>query len=142
MLRFAGLDWATESKNRALVVLASKGGLLAVDEVRSKVRDAEVVELCRDCSIAVIGVDIPFGWPHAFAQFVSRWSPVTGTERPPHSEAFRFRLTDLIVRSEVPKEQLSVAADRIAMGARAWVQLIALHDLAKQVDVEGRVHEA
>jgi hypothetical protein len=46
MKRFAGIDWATQPKKRAVVVLqqATPGGLV-VHQVRSSVTDQEALEL-------------------------------------------------------------------------------------------------
>ena len=84
-----------------------------------------------------MAVDIPFGWPAEFARFVSEWRPVADAPAPPEPDRFRFRVTDRIVRKEARKLPLPVSADRIAMGARAWAELLSTHGLARRVDVRG-----
>lgn len=139
-MRIVGIDWATEKKNRALVSLTT-GTQAAVCEVLSSVSDEVAMQICRDDQNAVVAVDIPFGWPRKFSEFVATWSPTAATAAPPASDDFRLRQTDRVVKTEVPKEPLSVSADRIAMGARSWTALISKSDLAAQVDVEGKPKE-
>jgi hypothetical protein len=71
----AGVDWASEAKNRALVVLkydiASTS--IFVCKAVSPVQTTEVVAVYNDKSIALVAVDIPFGWPRKLTDFLSTW---------------------------------------------------------------------
>ena len=135
----AGLDWATEPKARALVQLEVPEGRgpLAVLDVLPRVDSRGAPQRCADPAHAVVGVDIPFGWPRAFSRFVAGWRVAGGGAAPPGPREFRCRLTDRAVKAELGKEPLSVSADRIAMGARAWVDLVAAGGLAPRIDVSG-----
>lgn len=138
-MRIAGIDWATEKKNRALVILeVTADGPVSVQEVRPSLADEDALKVCEDERHSVVAIDIPFGWPSRFSRFVSAWSPTVASGEPSSSDEFRFRCTDRVVKAEVPKEPLSVSADRIAMGARAWAVLLAKHALWSHVDVEGK----
>jgi predicted nuclease with RNAse H fold len=138
MTLIVGIDWATEKKNRAMVVLElTDGGRFSVREVRPSVDDDAVILACKERSHTVVAVDTPFGWPSEFSRFVSRWRPRAGEPAAPEPEQFRLRRTDRVVRDEAPKEPLSVAADRIAMGARLWASLVVKGGLWERIDVEG-----
>jgi predicted nuclease with RNAse H fold len=137
-----GIDWATEPKNRALVVLDVEEDFSGcrVERVDERVEDAVAVAACTNPDHAVVAIDIPFGWPREFARFASRWNATTGKPAPPASDEFRFRLTDRIVRDEAGKVPLPVSADRIAMGARAWADVVANHALGERIDAVGELH--
>lgn len=142
MSRVVGIDWATDPKNRALVVLelADDFRSCRVARVAERVEDAAAVSACTDRDHAVVAIDIPFGWPAQFVRFVSNWSPTATASGPPPPDEFRFRLTDRTVRDEGPKKlPLPVSADRIAMGARAWAALVATHAFAKHIDTLGKL---
>lgn len=133
---FAGIDWATEAKNRAAVVIEVDGSRFIVTEVRSPLSEREAAELCLTDRLETVGVDIPFGWPTEFTNFVAAWGPESGTGvRIPTSDAFRFRVTDRVVRDELRKTPLAVSADRIALGAHAWARLAAANGLSGRFDV-------
>jgi hypothetical protein len=133
-----GIDWATEPKNRASVKLEVSPSGVQVVSVEALVTDDRVIAGCRAPDHAVVGVDIPFGWPMRFASFVASWDVMDGAQHPPPMpDEFRFRLTDRVVRNEARKEPLPVSADRIAMGTRAWTELVAKHGLAPRIDVLG-----
>ncbi len=136
-LRVAGLDWAAQSPDRALVGVRFEPGTRAVvvESVTTRVGDDAVLEAIRSGRYASIGVDIPFGWPQAFVEFTHRWScsePRPGLAVPSY-DAFAFRRTDLVVRAL--KRPLSVSSDRIALATRTWVGLVAAHGLQDLVDV-------
>ncbi|MGE0708618.1 MAG: DUF429 domain-containing protein [Planctomycetota bacterium] len=138
-LRSTGLDWATEPKNRALVVVeATPGaGVRIVEVCSAKLDEAEIVRRANDAACGVLAVDIPFGWPQDFSSFVSAWSPSQGAKALPSLDAFRYRYTDLEVRRHYKKSPLSVAADRIALGARKWAEIVQGQTWGPRVDVIG-----
>jgi hypothetical protein len=140
---FVGIDWATDAKNRALVRLQIQGSdsQITLTELERPLDNAIAIKACKESSDCVVGVDIPFGWPHAFGDFVSKWTP-TGTAAPPSSNDFRYRHTDLVVQRELQKWPLSVSADRIALGARSWIGASHGQSLQSQVDVLGEWPEA
>jgi hypothetical protein len=137
----AGIDWASEAKNRALVVLKynpARTSIVVCNAV-SPLPTTEVVRVCNDTSTAVVAVDIPFGWPMKFTDFVSKWCPQSSKKQrpPPASRDFRYRITDLVVHDSLGKWPLSVSSDRIALGARAWTQVCVENSLGERIDLTG-----
>jgi len=142
----AGVSWATNSSNRAAVIIEDGGtregpsGVPArrarVAAVVSPLDDAEVVRLCTDGSQAVVAVDVPFGWPKQFARFAQGWSPIIRRDRqPPDLDGFCRRTTELVVKNEVGKQPLSISSEKIALSARSWMELVHASDLYGRVDV-------
>ena len=137
-MQVVGIDWATTPMNRALVRLSASDAGVLVMTVEDRVSDARVRETCVDPAIRAVAIDAPFGWPKAFSRFVCEWAlTASGGGRPPSSDLFRFRHTDRIVRDEVPKQPLSVSADRIALGTRAWLDCVSDVGLHRRIDVVG-----
>ena len=97
MLRLVGMDWATEPDKRALVALdvETDFATCCVVSVQDRISDSVAVAACSNRDLAVVAIDTPFGWPREFSQFVSTWRASTGTQAPPNSDKFRFRLKDL-----------------------------------------------
>jgi hypothetical protein len=129
-----GLDWAAQPPGRAAAVLASTGDALRLVAFAIGLSDAGAAKYCRDTSFAAVGVDIPFGWPREFTRFIAEWRPGGGPIAAPESEAFRYRLTDRIVRDRLRKHPLSVSSDRISLAARSWVTLVHREGLGAQID--------
>jgi predicted nuclease with RNAse H fold len=141
-MRVAGIDWATEPKNRAMVVINYRDDNLVVERIVSPLDDLSVQEACTSQEYVVVAVDIPFGWPSEFAGFVQEWSPIQPCcEEVPQSLPFRYRQTELVVNGTLNKWPLSVSSDRIALGARLWCHLMMTGGLIERVDVLGNVHE-
>lgn len=141
-LRVAGIDWATQPKNRAAVALDIGSAGLACVRFQTPLDDAAAIAWCRDGFLAAVGVDIPFGWPSAFCRFVSEWRPHGAGEagRVPADHDFRFRATDVAIhealaRRGVRKWPLSVSTDRIALATAAWVRVVGAGGLGPQLDV-------
>jgi hypothetical protein len=137
----AGVDWASEAKSRALVVLKydAASTTITVCKALSPLPTTEVVTVCNNASTAVVAVDIPFGWPRRFTEFVSKWCPKSSKKQrpPPASRDFRYRITDLVVHDSLGKWPLSVSSDRIALGARAWTQVCVENALGARIDLTG-----
>jgi hypothetical protein len=139
VVKVAGIDWATEAKNRALVELHLDVATrrITISVLTSPLTDTEVLRTLRRQDLSAVGVDVPFGWPRSFMSFVGTWRPATRDDSlgiPPR-ELFSYRATDLIVQRAVGKWPLSVSSDRIALGAFAWAKLVATNHLADQVDL-------
>jgi predicted nuclease with RNAse H fold len=137
-LRVAGIDWATEAGNRALVELRLDRSQrqVHVERILSPVTEGDCSEATGRRSLAVVGVDVPFGWPAPFVEFVGGWSPSdpSGDLAPPERDRFSFRTTDLLVREVLGKWPLSVSSDRIGLAALAWARFVAAHGLRGQID--------
>lgn len=135
--RVAGIDWAAQPRDRALVGLRFDRSRrsASVDVVSTRVDDSAVVEAVRGGSYSTIAVDIPFGWPSRFADFARAWScsePCSDFPVPDY-EAFAFRRTDVLVTKI--KRPLSVSSDRIALATLTWLRLVAAHELHANIDV-------
>ncbi len=133
--RVGGLDWATNPKKRAAVVLEKRGPVSwSVAEVITPVNDQAAATFCRSTEYDLVAVDIPFAWPQAFAEFVSKWTPSgEAIDKVLGTGAFEFRSTELFVRSKTERRPLSVAADKFAAGAWAWADLVHKHQLGRQI---------
>lgn len=135
-VRIAGLDWSTSPDNRALVTLnRSIEGEISLERLWHSVPNEVVVDLCRDMTMASIGVDTPFGWPLDFSAFVANWRPGrpagNNTAVPPTLE-FCLRRTDRVIHDELGKPPLSVSTNLIGVSARAWAELVHGHALNGQ----------
>ncbi len=130
-----GVDWATESKKRAAVELATQSGVLSLVKVLQPFSDADAGTTLKDPGVNVVAIDTPFGWPKDFSRFVSAWSASTGGPPPPTSARFSLRTTDLVVKQETGKQPLSVSADRIGLCARSWVNVVTAEKVATRIDV-------
>ena len=136
-LRVAGVDWAAKPKDRALVGLRfdRERRAISVESVVPRVDDATFIDAVRSGGYSCVAVDVPFGWPAAFADFVQRWSC---TERRPELlvpeyEPFAFRRTDLVVRPIKPP--LSVSSQLLALATLTWVRLVSAHGIHAHIDV-------
>lgn len=134
-VRVVGVDWATESKKRAAVELATQSGVLSLVKVVQPFSDADAGSTLKDRGLNVVAVDTPFGWPKDFTGFVSAWSASTGGPPPPSSASFSLRTTDLVVRQETGKQPLSVSTDRIGLCARSWVNVVTTEKVANRIEV-------
>ncbi len=133
-VQVTGIDWASAADDRASVTLTEASGAITIASVSCSVTNEYALDYCRDTMTQVVAVDVPFGWPAAFQEFVAGWHP-GGTTAPPDGRHFRLRQTDQVVHQELGKCPLSVSTDRIAMAARSWVELVAQRQLGAQVDV-------
>ena len=107
-------------------------GRATVTLLQSRVADHDIVGLMATAD--KVGIDVPFGWPVAFAAAVSQHSRHgSWPDGYDHADnrALRFRRTDLWVRETLGLVPLSVSADRIALtghegrrlfvpGSRPW----------------------
>lgn len=136
----AGIDWATEPKNRAAVVLKIDCDTqrIVVDQVLSPLASTDITNLCKQRTISTVGIDIPFGWPRKFSEFVSDWTPTSGASTVcPASLDYRYRTTDRFVHSRLGKWPLSVSSERFALGTRLWCELYQKENLNGRIDLIG-----
>lgn len=135
-MRVLGIDWARSPRNRAACWLRRQNAARwVVDELIEGVDDQKVCALIEEAQ-SVVGVDIPFGWPREFRSMVSAWSPQSPTPVP-EADAYRFRLTDRIVRDEGGKQPLSVSSDLISLATRTWCELVHAHGWHEWIDTTG-----
>lgn len=123
-MRTVGIDFASQPKNTALCEIVWDGSSATVVRIATNVTDDVIRELVNEPPTRVFGVDIPFGWPMRFVQFVSahmaRVSPppgITSTQK-------RLRATDEFIWELLRRQPLSVSTDRIGIPAMRWAALM------------------
>ena len=123
-MRTVGIDFASQPKNTALCEIVWDGSSATVVQVATNVTDDQIRALVEHPPSRVLGVDIPFGWPTHFVQFVTahlaRVTPppgVTGTQK-------RLRATDEFIWQLFRRQPLSVSTDRLGIPAMRWAALM------------------
>jgi predicted nuclease with RNAse H fold len=126
-MRTVGIDFASKPKNTAICVIAWTDDVAQVESARSNVTDDDILALTTH--VDRLGIDIPLGWPEAFAKAVELH--VTTHAWPSdyehdQNERYRFRRTDLWLRDQLGLPlPLSVSTDRIAIPAMRAAALLA-----------------
>jgi len=140
----AGVDLSSQVAHTASCVIDWSGGRGTVTELSLAVGDACIVQLVGE--VDKLGIDVPLGWPIAFAEAVAQHSE-NGRWPSDYSHAdttaLRLRRTDLWAWKQMGlPPPLSVSTDRIALPAmRAASLLSGLPDLTA-LDGSGVVTEA
>jgi predicted nuclease with RNAse H fold len=139
-----GIDLSSQAVHTALCVVDwSTGRARLASLTASGVSDEFIVEMMGAAD--KVGIDVPFGWPIAFADAVWRHSTDgswPATYEHAENRALRLRRTDLRVRETLGLTPLSVSTDRIALPAmRAAALLSHLADRGP-LDGSGLVVEA
>jgi predicted nuclease with RNAse H fold len=142
-MRVAGIDWAAESGKKAVSILEtgdSPGSKWRLSDLKSDPDNDYIRRLVKNEELTCISVDIPFGWPSEFSEFIRDWQPKIRAFgiKVPSGPKFRYRVTEEVVTREANKLPLSVSSDRIAVGALAWARISDELSLAGQIDVEGQ----
>jgi hypothetical protein len=123
-VRTVGIDFASQPKNTALCEIVWDGSSSTVIQVAGDVTDDHIRELVAGPPSRVFGVDIPFGWPTHFVQFVSahlaRVTPPPGVS----STQKRLRASDEFIWEMFRRQPLSVSTDRIGIPAMRWASLM------------------
>jgi Protein of unknown function (DUF429) len=116
-----GVDFAAQPQKTAACSVKWQSGAAEVSSVELNVDDWRFAELAAECD--KIGMDVPFGWPVAFAEAIGRhhrhesWPSVA-------SGALRFRDTDRNVWEKTGGWPLSVSTDRIGVTAFRAARLL------------------
>jgi hypothetical protein len=125
-VKTVGIDFASQARETAACVIEWLPRGARVVELTCGVDDAAVLELIARVDKA--GIDVPLGWPIAFAEAVATYAsggPWTVTYQHADAAAFRLRRTDIVVRNQVPGiVPMSVAADKIAIPAMRAAALL------------------
>lgn len=109
-----GIDYAAQPENTAACRGVWESGKATVEKPFLNVNNGHLVHLSLD--VDKVGVDVPFGWPIKFIQFIS--SHNDGANPPEvKGEDFRLRSTDKYVWEKTGRQPLSVSSDRIAITA-------------------------
>jgi predicted nuclease with RNAse H fold len=133
----AGVDLSSQTAHTASCVIEWSGRSATVTDLKVDVDDRAISVLIR--SVDKLGIDVPLGWPLAFAEAVAQHSrqgswPVDYT----HGDAlaYRYRRTDLWVWKELrTSPPLSVSTDRIAIPAMRAAAVFSR--LGEQVALDG-----
>jgi hypothetical protein len=140
----AGVDLSSQTAHTASCVIDWSGGTARVTDLTVDVGDDAISALIGQ--VNKLGIDVPLGWPVAFAQAVAQHSsqsswPVDYA----HSDtsAYRYRRTDLWVwKTLVTSPPLSVSTDRIALPAMRAAALLSRLPERVMLDGSGVVVEA
>lgn len=139
-MRTIGIDFASQPKNTALCEIVWDGSSATVVQVASPVTDDLIRDLVAGPPSRVFGVDIPFGWPTHFVEFVSahlaRIAPPSGVS----STKKRLRATDEYIWELFRRQPLSVSTDRIGIPAMRWAMLMQEFGVVNRAG-DGRFYE-
>jgi predicted nuclease with RNAse H fold len=133
----AGVDLASQPAHTAACLIEWSDQLANVGSLSVGIDDDAILRLIRTAD--KLGIDVPLGWPIAFADAVGRHSldgswPLGYSHS--DSTSFRLRRTDLWLWQTLRMSQpLSVAADRIALPAMRAAAL--LSRLAQRPPLDG-----
>lgn len=135
-----GVDFAAQPAKTAIARITWGAERAEVTAIVTPADDGAIVRSLSDA--ASVGIDVPFGWPDSFVEFVSDHRDAQQRTATADADEWRrglaYRLTDRIVAEEVRKQPLSVATDRIALAAmRASSLLATLRDTGEHVDRAG-----
>jgi hypothetical protein len=144
VLKVMGIDWASKESDRGVVILTSAGvdQSLTAEFLACPV-DIDINSLCHNYGCSVVAVDVPFGWPRSFVEFLNtyrfrRLSSETTEDLELLKDLVFYRLTERLVRKEVKgANPLSVAANWFAWNAYEWAILCSKQNLGRQFDVLG-----
>lgn len=133
----AGVDLSSQDANTASCVIEWSHATATITDLVVGVGDSVITEL--SSVVDKLGIDIPLGWPIAFAEAVGRHSlerSWPGTYRHADTSEFRYRRTDLWVWQTLKTSPpLSVSTDRIALPAMRAAALMSR--LADPVALDG-----
>ena len=122
----AGVDLASQAAKTAACVIDWSDQRATVVELTVGVDDDSISELIG--RVSKLGIDVPLGWPIAFADAMSDYSsdrmwPIA--YRHSDNASYRYRRTDLWVWKNLgTSPPLSVSADRIALPAMRAAALL------------------
>lgn len=142
MMITGGVDLASQNPKTAVCLLTWAEGRASVDQLTLGANDEAILELI--AASDKVGLDVPLGWPIAFAQAVGAAidGPWPATYRHADNSAYRLRRTDLwLWRALKSSPPLSVSADRIALPAMRAAALLSRQDSIAPRDGSGSVVE-
>jgi predicted nuclease with RNAse H fold len=139
----AGVDLSSQPAHTAACEIEWSDSRARITELTVGVDDDEIVRLVG--RVDRLGIDVPLGWPIAFADAVARHSR-DGSWPPDYehsdSSAYRLRRTDIWVWNTLGMSQpLSVAADRIALPAMRAAALLSRLSRLSALDGTGAIVE-
>ena len=123
-MRTVGIDFASQPRNTALCEIDWDDSPAKVVQVATHVSDDDIREVVLHGQERVLGVDIPFGWPIHFVQFVTAHLNGDTLPRGVSSTQRRLRATDEFIWEICRRQPLSVSTDRIGIPAMRWALLM------------------
>lgn len=141
-MRTAGIDLSSQEKKSAACVVEWARDRATVVALTLGVADGDIIRLVGE--VDKLGIDVPLGWPIAFAEAVSRHSEHgswPATYRHASMEAYRYRRTDIHVWRTGGVAPLSVSTDRIGIPAMRSAALLAAVEPRVALDGSGVVVE-
>lgn len=121
-----GIDLSTNPRHSAAVKIAWDDGRPRVDEVVTRLTSDAIVDLVCE-SNGRVAVDVPFGWPDAFVEYVrshqqSRQGPLpsAGLATSERAKHLAHRHTDLRLIDDLEVRPLPAAFDRLGKTAVMW----------------------
>jgi Protein of unknown function (DUF429) len=131
-MKTAGIDLSSQAAHTATCVIEWSDQEATVTKLFLKTDDATIKGLIADPEVHKLGIDVPLGWPRAFADAVTGYSakgPWPTEYLHAANDAYRYRKTDLWVKDNLKKSPLSVSTNLIALPAmRAAALLSTLPD--------------
>lgn len=126
-MKLVGIDFATDPRGCGICILEDNTVVHVGHGSTSVEHPLWLVDHCAGAT--VVAVDVPFGWPIAFAKALSGYHMGDALDLP--REQYRLRTTDLWIRESVPPLQpLSVSTDKL--GSTAIVGTNLLHALSNE----------
>jgi hypothetical protein len=141
-VRTAGVDLSSKDKKSAACVVDWSSSGARILTLALGVSDADITRLIGE--VEKLGIDVPLGWPVAFAEAVARHSSDgtwPETYRHASMEAYRYRRTDLHVWKVGGVAPLSVSTDRIGIPAMRSAAVLAAVNPRVALDGSGVVVE-
>jgi predicted nuclease with RNAse H fold len=133
----AGVDLSSQTAHTASCTIEWSGGRATVRNLALDVDDSAITALVT--TVDKLGIDVPLGWPTAFAKAVAQHSlqgPWPAGYDHSDAVAYRYRRTDLWVwKALKASPPLSVSTDRIAIPAMRAAAL--LSRLPDQMTLDG-----
>ena len=143
-MRVLGVDLASDPARTGLAVVRFTTTEATVETLVLGADDDAILAHHAHCDAT--GIDAPFGWPLAFADFVAAHArPTTPPADPgpwttPHRTALRFRRTDHVARAITGRWPLSASSDLVAVPTFRCLGLLARMGVTDRAG-DGRVFE-
>jgi predicted nuclease with RNAse H fold len=122
-----GVDVASQPQGTAACTIAWNAVTASIEWIEAGIGDERLIELLSSTDPERIALDVPLGWPSAFAEALARhyrrepWGEVAD---PPKGKSLTHRLTDRWIHDQVGLWPLSVSTDRIAYPAMRIARLL------------------
>ena len=145
-MRTAGIDLSSQDEKTWACCITWSAGTATVERLDGNLGDAELTDLIEDAGIGKVGIDVPLGWPVAFAAAVAGHSADgswPNSYEHKTDKQYRLRATDRhIQRKDVlGMSPLSVSTDWIGIPAMRAAALLSRLPERVALDGSGKVVE-